>query len=129
MANLAITASDAAIDHVNGVARALIVTLLLEVPLVVLCYPGQRRRMAVVAIVANILSNLALNLVFPQLRFLGSHSLFVGEIFAVVAEAVAYASAGRPPALGRALTVSGAANLLSYRFGGAVAAVLFSPRP
>jgi hypothetical protein len=112
---------------VNAVARALIVTLLLEVPLVVLCYPGQRRRIAVVAIAANTLTNLTLNLVFPQLRFLRGHFLLAGEIFAVLGEAAAYTAAGRPPSAGRALAVSGAGNLLSYRFGGALAVAVFSP--
>ncbi len=108
----------------SGPLVALAVTLLLEVPLVALVYPGQRSRLAVVALIANACTNLTLNVVLPALPPLRGHHVLVGEILAVVVEAVAYAAASRPRDVGRALVVSGVANALSYGAGGAVAAFL-----
>jgi hypothetical protein len=50
----------------------------------------------------------------------------IGEAFATLGEAAAYAFAARPHALGRALVVSGIANAVSYELGGAVVARLAS---
>jgi len=109
---------------VSGAARALVVTLLIEVPVVALGFPNQRRRMVLVALVANTLTNLTLNLVLPSIRAIRGHHVLVGEALALVVETLAYAIAGRPGALGRALVVSGVANALSYELGGVVAALL-----
>jgi hypothetical protein len=111
---------------VSGPLRALAVTLLIEVPIVALCFPGQRARMALVAIVANTVTNLTLNVLLPGLPALSRHALVLGEVAAVIVEAAAYTVAGRPPELGRALAVSGASNALSYELGGALATLLWS---
>jgi hypothetical protein len=108
----------------RGALVALLVTLLLEVPLVALLYPGQRSRLAVVALLANAFTNLTLNVVLPAVPILRGNHVIVGEILAVVVEALAYAAASRPRDLGRALAVSGLANALSFGAGGAVAALL-----
>ena len=100
-------------------------TLILEVPVVALCYPRQRVRMALVALVANTFTNLVLNVVLSATPVLKEHYLLIGEILAVVIEALAYAAAGRPRDFGRALAVSGLGNALSYELGGAVAAFMF----
>jgi hypothetical protein len=108
----------------SGVCAALVVTLLLEVPLVALLYPGQRSRLAMVALVANTLTNLTLNVVLPGVPLLRGNHVIVGEILAVVLEALAYVAASRPREVGRALAVSGLANALSFGTGGAMAALL-----
>jgi hypothetical protein len=109
---------------VNGAARALAATLLIEVPVVALGFPSQRRRMVLVALAANTLTNLTLNLVLPRIPAIRGHYVLVGEALALVVETLAYAIAARPRALGRALVVSGLANVLSYELGGVVAALL-----
>jgi hypothetical protein len=109
---------------VSGVVRALAATLLVEVPVVALAYPRQRARMAAVAVVANTFTNLVLNVVLPAIPLFRPHSVLIGEAFALVVEALAYAAAARPRALGRALLVSGIGNALSFELGGVVAALL-----
>ncbi len=96
---------------------ALLVTLMAEVPLVTALYPGQRPRMAAVAMAANLATNLTLNLVLPRLSFLRGHYLVPGEAMAVAVEATAYALASRPRDLARGLMVSSLANALSFSLG------------
>ena len=103
---------------------ALLVTLVLEVPLVALLFPGQRARLAVVALVANAFTNLTLNVVLPAVPLLRGNHVLVGEILAVVVEALAYAAASRPRDVGRAFAVAGLTNALSFGAGGAMAALL-----
>jgi hypothetical protein len=109
---------------VSGVARALAATLLVEVPIVALAFPRQRARMAAVALVANTFTNLVLNVVLPAIPVFRPHSVLIGEVLALIVEALAYAAAARPPAFGRALLVSGIANAISFELGGVVAALL-----
>jgi hypothetical protein len=109
---------------VNGAARALAATLLIEVPVVALGFPSQRRRMVLVALAANTLTNLTLNLVLPSIPAVRAHHVLVGEALALMVETLAYAIAARPRALARALVVSGLANALSYELGGVVASLL-----
>jgi hypothetical protein len=60
----------------SPVVVALAVTLLLEVPVVAIAYPGQRARMAAVALVANTATNLTLNVALPRVSLLlGHHGL------------------------------------------------------
>lgn len=108
----------------SGVVRALCATLLVEVPIVALGFPRQRSRLVVVAIMANTFTNLILNLVLPAIPLFQPHRILIGEAFALVFEALAYAAAARPPALGRALLVSGIGNALSFELGGVVAALI-----
>jgi len=107
-----------------AVLVALVVTLVLEVPLVAAFYPGQRKRMAVVALVANVCTNLTLNVLLPAVPPLRGYHVLVGEILAVLVEWAAYAAASRPRDAGRALAVSGLANALSYGVGPVAALVL-----
>jgi hypothetical protein len=109
---------------VSGVARALAATLLVEVPIVVVAYPRQRARLALVAIAANTFTNLVLNVVLPAIPLIRSHHVLYGEAFALIVEALAYAAAARPRAFGRALLVSGISNALSFELGGVVAGLL-----
>jgi len=103
---------------------ALAVTLVIEVPLVAALFPGQRLRMAVVALVANTVTNLTLNVVLPTLPVVGPHHLVVGELLALVGEAAVYAAVSRPHDLGRALVASGLGNGLSFGLGGALVSLV-----
>jgi hypothetical protein len=91
---------------------ALVVTLLVEVPLVAALYPGERVRLACAAIVANAATNLALNLVLVP-----RGHLVLGEVLAVVVEAMTYVLASRRRDMPRAIVVSAAANLASFALG------------
>jgi hypothetical protein len=99
---------------------ALLVTLWLEVPIVALCFPGQRWRMGLVALFANAGTNLLLNVWLPRWSVLHGQYLLPGEALAVVLEALAYTLASRPRELGRALAVSAFSNAVSFEFGGAL---------
>ncbi len=96
-------------------AVALAVTLGIEVPLVAALFPGRRLRMAAVAAVANVVTNLTLNLLLPRVPVLQGRHVLPGEILAVVAEAAAYAAASRD--LPRSLLASSVANALSFGAG------------
>ena len=98
-------------------ALALAVTLVIEVPLVTLLYPHQRGRMALVALVANVTTNLFLNRVLLGSLHLGAYGLFAGELIALVGEAAVYALVAKPRDLPRAFFASGLANALSYLAG------------
>ena len=98
---------------------ALIVTLVIEVPLVVAWYPGERARMALAAVFANAATNLALNLVLAP-----RGHLVLGETIALVVEAAVYARVSRDRDVPRAIIVSAAANLLSFSFGPVLAHLL-----
>lgn len=98
--------------------RALIVTLLIEVPLAAALFPRQRARIAVVALLSNTATNLALNVGLPSLGLFGSTRILVGEAAALVLEALAYAVFSRPRDVGRAIVASALGNLLSFSFGG-----------
>jgi hypothetical protein len=107
------------------VLRALGATLLIEVPFVALWYPRQRLRLAGVAFLANTFTNLTLNVVLPRIALLRGRHVIVGEILAVVIEALAYAATARPRDVGKALVVSAVGNALSFELGGRVARLLF----
>ena len=100
--------------------RALGATILLEVPTVALFYPGQRVRMASAALIVNIVTNLTLNLVLPNIAPFREHHELIGEVLALVVEAATYTLVARPRDIARALAVSGVCNLLSYEVGPSV---------
>jgi hypothetical protein len=102
---------------IHGWVVAVAVTLLIEVPLVAALYPGQRLKMAAVATVMNVATNLTLNLVLPRLAWLRGQWLLPGEVLAVISEAAAYTLASRPRDLPRGLLVSSLANALSFGAG------------
>ena len=95
---------------------ALAATLLIEVPLAALLFPGLRKRIAVVALVANAVTNLALNVGLPWLGIHGDVRILLGETAALVLEAAAYALASRE--IARSVVASAAGNLLSFTVGG-----------
>jgi hypothetical protein len=96
---------------------ALAITLLLEVPIVAAFYPGHRARMAIAATVANVATNLAMNLVIERRLFAYSSTLLTGEAVALVAEAVVYALVAPGRDWAKAFTASAAANLASFGAG------------
>jgi len=104
----------------TGVLEALVTTLVIEVPVVAYCFPRQRVRMALVATLANTLTNLTLNVILPRIPSLHQCYLVMGESLALIIEAFAYAAATRPRDIGRSLAVAAVSNALSYELGGAL---------
>lgn len=96
---------------------ALVTTVVIEVPVVALFYPGQRRKMGAVAALSTTVTNLILNLVLIRVRFLMGQHVLVGELLALAAEATAYAFTSRPRDVPRAIFVSSFANALSFGAG------------
>jgi hypothetical protein len=109
---------------IHGPALAVLATLLIEVPLVVWLLPGPRPVVLLVAVVANVATNLFLNVALPHFVLCRPHALGIGETLAVVVEALAYYCVSRPREAGRALFVSGLANAASYSGGPLVAAAV-----
>lgn len=92
-------------------------TLALEVPVVAAFFPGQRRRMAVACAAATTVTHLTMHFVLPRLVSSYGQFILVGEVGALVVEAVVYWLASQPREAGRALAASAVANLLSYGAG------------
>jgi hypothetical protein len=109
----------------TGAFHALLVTLLVEVPIVAALFPRQRLRMASVALVMNTATNLLLNVGLPYLGARGSTRIVVGELLALVLEAMAYALLSRPRHVARAIVASALGNLTSFTLGPALARVLW----
>lgn len=95
----------------------LIITLLVEVPIVAVMFPGQRARMALTCAVATTLTNVAMNTVWAA--HAGSYDIYLlgGETGALVLEALAYVLMSRPRQWARSLAASGAANAASFAAG------------
>jgi hypothetical protein len=100
----------------NGYLAALALTLAVEVPLVALVYPGQRRRMATCCAAATAFTHLVMHFVLPRL-FTGTVVLVAGETLALALEALAYALVSRPRDGARALLASALANGASFGVG------------
>ena len=98
-------------------ALAWLITLVVEVPCVAAFYPGQRRRMALVAAVATSATNLPMNLLLPAWVGTGDTFLLTGELAALVLEAAVYSLAARPRDVFRAAAASALANGLSFAAG------------
>jgi hypothetical protein len=97
---------------------ALGITLALEVPIVAAFYGGQRARLAAAAVVANVGTNVAMNvLLVRSSRDSYDTTLLAGEAVALLLEAVVYAAVDRKHDLVKALTASAAANLASFGAG------------
>lgn len=93
---------------------ALALTVAVEVPIVAAFYPGRRLRMAAVCAAATVATHV-LNFAWPGWAVPGALGVWGGELFATVAEAAAYAGAGRQ--LGKGLVASAAANAVSFGVG------------
>jgi len=95
-------------------SAALALTLAVEVPIVAALFPDRRARLALVSAVATSATHLFMHLALPRL-VPPERWLLTGEAVALVAEAAAYALAGRDVA--RALVASGLANAASFAAG------------
>ena len=82
--------------------RALGLTVAVEVPAVMLFYPGQRLRLALVCCVATTLTHAALFLGLSYWVALTTWVVLAGEIGAVLVEALAYTFFSRPRNMPRA---------------------------
>ncbi|HMR04360.1 MAG TPA: hypothetical protein PKA88_01260 [Polyangiaceae bacterium] len=101
----------------NPVLIALAITVVVEAPVVALCYPGERRRMALTCALTTGATNLAMNTLL--FRWAGSYQsyLLIGEAGAALVEALVYFLVSRERDVGRALLASALANSLSYGVG------------
>lgn len=93
------------------------VTVAVESPCVAAVYPGERWKMAGVCAVATSVTNLSMNLLLPRWLGVGATFLLVGEIGALLVEALAYALIRKPRDPGRALVASAIANAASFTLG------------
>lgn len=98
-------------------AFAWMVTVAVESPCVAAVYPGERWKMAGVCAVATSVTNVAMNVLLPRWLGVGLAFLLVGEIGALVIEALVYALVRRPRDVGRALVASAVANAASFSVG------------
>ena len=98
-------------------AIACAVTVAIECPIVAAVFPGQRLRMAAVCAVATAATNLFMNLLLRRWLGAGLTHLLVGELSALVLEALAYVIFCRPREVGRALVASALANGASFSAG------------
>jgi hypothetical protein len=98
-------------------ALALALTLVIEVPIVALFYPGQRLRMGLACAVATSITNVALNFALLRQLFAFDTTLLVGETLALVFEALVYIWMAPARGWPRALAASAAANLASFGVG------------
>ena len=100
---------------------ALLVTLLVEVPIVAAFYPRQRRRMAITCAIATIAASLvvnaALGVVASRIGAPLHVSIAAGQLAAMLLEALAYYAVARPRDLRRALAAAASANIASYAAG------------
>jgi hypothetical protein len=98
-------------------AFAWAVTVAIESPCVAAVYPGERWKMAGVCAIATSITNVAMNLLLPRFLGVGMTFLLVGEIGALLLEALVYALVRRPRDPGRALVASAIANAASFSIG------------
>jgi hypothetical protein len=73
--------------------------------------------MAFLALVMNTVTNVTLNYVLALYPRLAGHHVLIGEVFALVAEAAAYAAWSRPRRVARSVVVSVVGNALSLSAG------------
>jgi peptidoglycan biosynthesis protein MviN/MurJ (putative lipid II flippase) len=96
---------------------ALALTLVIEVPTVAFFYAGERKRLAIACAIATTATNLAMNTwLYHAVRSYDVY-LLVGEIGAVLVEALVYWGASREHELGRAILASAVANAASFAVG------------
>ena len=94
---------------------ALAITLGVESAIVVAFFPGQRPRLATTCLLANVFTHGLLHFGFPRWLPAGISPLVVGEAFATLFEAAAYALVSRDA--GRSLAASALANSASFGLG------------
>lgn|SRR5512145_271306 len=107
-------------------AIACLFTLGVEVPIVACFYRGQRKRMAITALLATSTTNLAMNLVLLPWANSIFQYLVVGETAAVLVEAALYWRVDRAHRLDQALITSAIANSASFLLGLLATPILFS---
>jgi hypothetical protein len=95
----------------------LLITIGIEVPVVAAVFQGQRLRMAVVCGVATTATHLAMHFLLPHVVGSMDQFMLLGELGALVVEALVYAVVSRPRDPGRALVAAALANGLSYGAG------------
>ena len=97
--------------------QAWIVTVIIEVPVVALVFPGQRLRMACACLAATTVTHAFMHFALPTLVPSFTLWVVIGEATALAVEAVVYALVSKPRSASRALVASALANLLSFSAG------------
>lgn len=100
-----------------AVLTALAVTVAVETPVIAAVYRGQRLRMAAVCILTTSITNVGMNTWLRSTAASYDQYVLVGEVCAVVVEAIVYALVARGRDVSKAMLASGAANALSYAAG------------
>lgn len=102
---------------IGVVLVALLVTLLVEIPIVAAFYPGQRTRMAIACAFATIFASLAVNALLRHVTSRIDAYVAIGQVAAMILEALVYFFVAHPRDLRRAFTAAAAANIASYAAG------------
>ena len=121
----ALTGAAPGARRMNLAGRALFATILVEAPWVAFSYPGRRLRLTGAAAVANVFTNILLNVVLPRIDWLGAHWRVIGEWGAFGIEAAVYGLVDPRRDWPRAVVVSGIGNALSLQFGGVLARAIW----
>jgi hypothetical protein len=100
-----------------GYLFALAVTLAVEVPVVAAIFRGQRLRMAVVCALATTVTHIVMHFLIPRIASSHEDVVIIGELQALVVEAVLYGLLSHPRDWPRALVASALANSASYGAG------------
>jgi hypothetical protein len=105
----------------SSILLALLITVVIEVPIVALVYRGvdhsSALRMALVCLVTTSATNFAMNAGLPRLIHDYRTFILLGELCALVLEATVYTLTSRPRDLARACVASGLANAASFAAG------------
>ncbi len=100
-----------------GYLLALGVTLVLELPVVMLLFRSQWKRLALSCLVATAMTHWLMHFIVPLITSSYLSYLIVGESFATFGEGLAYGVAAEPTNFIRGLMASALANGLSYGVG------------
>jgi hypothetical protein len=115
------------VSSLDGAARALIATVLVEVPIVVAFHPHARWRAFVLAVLANVVTNSLLNRIWFAVVPWPAVALVSGEALSFAVEAFVYARGIPRVSRERAIAASATANLGSFVVGPLVMALLPLP--
>ena len=95
----------------------LLITLVVEAPIVALVFRRQQLRMGAICLVTTGLTNLVMNTAVRSWASSYDQYILIGELGALVVEALVYALTSNPRDVARAFLASALANTASYAAG------------
>jgi hypothetical protein len=101
----------------TGALTALLITVVIEVPIVALIFSRQRMMMAACCLVATSVTNFSMNTLLHDWASSYAQYIIIGELGALCIEALAYGLVSRPRDIAKALLASAVANAASYAAG------------